>query len=498
MNRPDQIKIPAFICGQEEFLEATVMLADQSIIEPRLIINGSSNAPIAHAQISRFPSCERFSGLDLIAGRGLTGKNIDSAVCLDADTLSRYAWCERHTLKMADRLGGMSAVPYAMRIRHYHRLLAFWLKKIEFHQPRLVVFSGIPHLMYDYVLYAVCQEHGIKTRIFEKTSVPGLIYSVGKISETLSARAPFDNQALSPKSQPRLDVLKAMRVPAGAGQLVHMKYLQKTRGNVLRRKAKAIRQLFRLAFVGLDGGYESVSGYLPEQRNHASRWRVLAESLSRSIKRRRIIQHFQRLTTIPDYSSPYILLALQCEPEKSTAPLSGEYCHQILFVRALAAALPAGWRLYVKEHISQFIGLNAIDKTKHNWFYDDIIAVPNVQLLDPKTDTKKLIDHAKAVAVTSGTIGFEAVARGTPVLEAGVNWFSGCPGVHRVNSASEIAHAIKLVSIESIDPGAVDAFLAHIERLGTAGYVDRHYREPSGVPRSVCAENIANEIKRFL
>ena len=77
---------------------------------------------------------------------------------------------------MMDRLNALGSFDYAGRERLYYRQLAFWKAVIEILQPDLVVFSTIPHMVFDYLLYRLCLWSGIRTVMFELTPMRGYVF----------------------------------------------------------------------------------------------------------------------------------------------------------------------------------------------------------------------------------------------------------------------------------------------------------------------------------
>lgn len=181
-------------------------------------------------------------------------------------------------------------------------------------------------------------------------------------------------------------------------------------------------------------------------------------------------------------SDPFIYCSLQYQPEASTSPLAGRYVAQWLMVAQLARHLPDGWRLYVKEHPSQFSGEYARygESFRSNEFYKKLLSYPGVYLVPLSLDSFTLIDHALAVAAPGGTVCFEAVARGKPVINFGAGFFKGCPGMWQVTCENEVIQAISEISAgQTPNPDEVHAFAAEIDRrtypgaLGGPGQLNR-------------------------
>ncbi|WP_340117718.1 hypothetical protein [Pelagibius sp. 7325] len=123
-----------------------------------------------------------------------------------------------------------------------------------------------------------------------------------------------------------------------------------------------------------------------------------------------------RLFDIPDAGAfaeqnagRYALYPLNTEPEVALLAFGRPYRNQIESVRNIAASLPVGWKLVVKEHPNSYGYRSAA-------YYGKLRAIPNVVLAGPTLDTDKLMLGAGLVAVVFGTIGLEALIKGKPVV----------------------------------------------------------------------------------
>lgn len=118
----------------------------------------------------------------------------------------------------------------------------------------------------------------------------------------------------------------------------------------------------------------------------------------------------------------FCFFPLQSEPEVSLQVLGRPYHkNQIELLRNLAASLPAGMKLVVKEHPRSF-GLRP-----YNW-YRDLFNIPNLYLADVHVDSIPVVSACEFVAVISGTIGFEAIMMQKPVLLLGHPKYEDVPG----------------------------------------------------------------------
>ena len=128
-----------------------------------------------------------------------------------------------------------------------------------------------------------------------------------------------------------------------------------------------------------------------------------------------------------DASERYILFPLHFQPEASTLVLAPYYLDQITLIEDIAKSLPVGYRLYVKEHGSSM-------GRRPKSYYDRIRAIYGVRLLAPEENTWDLIKGAAALAVITGTMGWEALLFERPVISFGKVFYNSCPLVYRAGS----------------------------------------------------------------
>src|SRR5262249_50735166 len=120
----------------------------------------------------------------------------------------------------------------------------------------------------------------------------------------------------------------------------------------------------------------------------------------------------------------YVLYPLHFQPEATTLVMAPYFLNQLALIEDLSKSLPAGFRLYVKEHVV----------SRGRWplsFYEAIRRGPGARLLGPGEDTTALIRYAAAVAVITGTMGWEGILHDKPVITFGHVFYNRYPLVHR-------------------------------------------------------------------
>lgn len=96
-------------------------------------------------------------------------------------------------LKILDRVDGDGSFSFSERDNLLKRQLSYWSFVLEKFKVDLVFFSNTPHLPYDYPLYLCAKRKGIKTLMFNVSSIPRWTY----LTDEIGGEAVFGNFAIS-------------------------------------------------------------------------------------------------------------------------------------------------------------------------------------------------------------------------------------------------------------------------------------------------------------
>ena len=215
-------------------------------------------------------------------------------------------------------------------------------------------------------------------------------------------------------------------------------------------------------------------------------------------KKKKLFDHYRRLSRNADLAKPYVFVALQCEPERQTCPSGGVFGNQYLMIDLLSKCVPENWLIYVKEHPSQFKSYQIAERSRTTAFYDQISELHNVRLVSLETNSFELIDRAIASASVSGTVGWESVVRSKPMMLFGYSWYTGCEGVFVTHTQAQLISAIDSIQNNyRVDPMKVRLFASILEKEGIQGYIDRIYEKMDIIPLDTNVENLAVCIHRF-
>jgi hypothetical protein len=149
---------------------------------------------------------------------------------------------------------------------------------------------------------------------------------------------------------------------------------------------------------------------------------------------------------------PYVYFPLHDTEDYKIKRVIPQFADQVPVVERLAAALPAGYDLVLKEHPTS-VGQNRLALLRR------LSRPANVRLVPPQTSSHALIRHADAVAVISSTVGLEALLYEKPVLTLGRPFYSGFGVSVDIESLQQLPGAVPEVLSFRPDPGRIDGLL---------------------------------------
>jgi capsule polysaccharide export protein KpsC/LpsZ len=175
--------------------------------------------------------------------------------------------------------------------------------------------------------------------------------------------------------------------------------------------------------------------------NHSSDESVI-QSVSKKLVQARNLSAYKK-NILPDYpAGKYVLYLFHFQPEYTVDALANDYSNQAEFVVRVAKKLPADIPLVVKENPLSVGKLNRPPE-----YYESILKQPNIQMLDHRLDSHKLVKNAHAIITLTGTVGLEAMFFGNPVIVFGNIFYSSFRWAHKANSFEEgIKKLVKMLN----------------------------------------------------
>jgi hypothetical protein len=438
---------------------------------------------------NKFPKVVFHPNIDAI--RGIPAeecKNI-SFPLLDQPILEEFAFCESISLSMMNRMDRNNTLSFIERERLFKDYLRYWAGMLEYFSPDIVVFSVSPHLIYDYVLYCLCKQKKIQTVLFEQTSLDGWIYpeaqfEVGstilknRYQELLHAwkQGKLKKISLSEEAE---SYLKRVSGDYSTAIPFYMKD-QYAQNNLIRYFGKSLFSNPKEVTKTIKKGWYlfSRSHYIKQrgksiQNSNMKGFEYLFCKIDGMRKKNALKRYYNTLEKSAEFDHAYIYFPLHYQPENTSNPLGEVFDDQFLIIDMLSKYAPDGWKIYIKEHPSQWHPKLHGECYRSPDFYDRLVEMPNVQLVPISTPNFELIDHARAVVTITGTAGWEAVVRGKPALIFGHAWYKFCEGVFYVPSVEKCKEALmKIKKGYTVDHELVRLFLSGIQEIGTNAYVE--------------------------
>ncbi len=318
-------------------------------------------------------------------------------------------------------------IPYHERRRQYFAHLRYWNHVLETERIDLFLMNHMPHQCYDYVLYYLCKRKNIPVLYMNRFFAMDGMY----ISENWEHPAPDLQAAFRRIREEYADPQRP--IPLSKNYEYYFSFYRKktpekpwymeeniyTRPNFVRKWWRKGLKVLRREPLRFTASMLSPAFW------------------SRKLGQHRAIAFYKQHTQQPDLSQPYVYVPLHLQPEATTIPLAGAFVDQERVVQLLAAHLPPGIRLYVKEHPAQG------EEWRSEDFYKTLLSIPSVTLIPKEADTYALLDHCIAVASCAGTVLFEASIRQKPSFMFGHDIWQYGPGVHCIRTSQDCRAAVE-------------------------------------------------------
>ncbi len=420
---------------------------------------------------------------------------------LDSDVLKEFSEVEQTAIEMMDRMDLGGTFTFSERQRTYLWHLSYWLMIISEEHPEVVVFNAPPHSPGEYVLHEVCRRRNVNVRVFLPTQLCSL-HMVGdsydcippELTDRYARRLAENDLRLGHDMQEALDVLRST---AGTDPWyvtnAREREMKKARLRSKIEKALAEGQIGTIPLnLDPDKQVDVLSRSKNAPINEANSIKIRrvykrpdqdlgAETLSKEeyqtylkwayVEKIKLDSTYRRLETEVDLTTPYVFLALHYQPERTTCPDGERFNNQFLAAALLANAMPEGWRLYVKEHPSQFTYHNNGEQSRRPEFYSDLLSLPNTQLVSTDMPSHDLVKNARAVATVTGFVGWEALMKEIPVIVFGAAWYRACRGVYEVHKQADAKRALDMIATgEKHKLDEIVAFAGALEDAGTVCY----------------------------
>jgi len=387
-------------------------------------------------------------------------KLLDVKFPLDKEIIHAFLKHEKVVLKMMDRQDPCQSITYHERKRLYYNQLIYWLFTLKKLSINVLITHESPHFLSVYICYAVCKYLKIQTVMFEDTKISGLIFPRMSIEDVPMTKViPEDvNQTLNSKKKSEL-IKNYIRNVSGEyrdAEPLLMK-IEREKDKLERNKFKRFKRLIYInkwtSYLknnifslrkACRNSYYKKSGNLIEESSMTNYEMKMVRYKGKK-KMEQLKKIYKNMCQKVSLDKKYLYFPLHYQPERTSSPEGDIYVDQWLVINMISCLLPKGWKLYIKEHPSQFMFHLKGFMGRTIDFYKDINKFKNVKMVDINSNPFKLIDNAEAVVTLTGTSGLEAILRGIPALVFGYACYRTCPGVFYTTTTSECADALKKI-----------------------------------------------------
>ena len=414
---------------------------------------------------------------------------------LDEEKIRLHFKTEKTVLKMMDRMDPTQKnFTYTERSTLYYKLLTYWTYIFDTHQVDCVLFNETPHFPFDYVLYAMAKERGVKILRFSPTHMHSRVLLAGEVEKT-----PAYLEAIDINQKPTQEIAEYMNRLAGDYSKAVPFYMKNItdKSFSLQKLTTFLRQGWRYLYAAPNSPLKGKESFVNEMRLpglYLGYYRLVG-----NLYKKRLQKKYSTLSVDVDLKQNYIYMPLHYQPEKTTCPEGGVFVDQYLVVAMISKALPKGWKVYVKEHVSQFSTKLYGERGRSAIFYDQLLALGNVELVSLSYQSFDLIDNAKAVATVTGTSALEAINRGHVALIFGNVWFQSCEGIIFVSTKKDILEALKKIE-HGYEPSKekIEAFFALIDNHSVKAYTaPGPNKELSGLESKENIENLTKLLQTY-
>ena len=333
----------------------------------------------------------------------------------------------------------MAYKDYLSRVNFYYDCLRFWNGILDTYGINLYITESVAHELHGMMVYYLCKVKKIPTIILSDAALPGYSLLSGSIESVKPYKTHINDTELSEITRSFLekymehtaDITPEYAKPNSKAMVQHIKNKKCHELSIFRRMSYGLLVLFQSVFQTKSSRLirflikQQGKDYLGTYREALSYYK----------------QHAGRMIK----GECFFYVPLHMQPEQSTLPMAGIYENQLLYIKMLSYFIPDGYYIYVKEHPGEINANWAYPHFRDVRYYEALTKIKKVRLISVEEDSYKLLENCVAVAIATGTVGFEAIFRDKQVLMFGSRVFQNAPGVIRIHTLDDCKTAVDQV-----------------------------------------------------
>ena len=390
-------------------------------------------------------------------------------------------------MEMLDRFTICQAqASYEQKYRLFKHMLYKWDSYIANNNIDVIILASRSHRIFDYILEILGEYRDIPVLLFEHSETDKSVYALD-IRRGLSF--PYDVKQLEQEklNKPSPNLLEKLQKYGGVYDDAKPVAISNEGFFSEARKAREASLRFKLAKLMPSEWvlFKNITRAILARKsqtivktrfrfNQENRTDYLPKSITafsfylheyyrhKQVKKAR--KFYNEKSEVADLTAKFILFPAAYQPERSTCPDSRRYHDLILALSVVSNAAPSDCVIYFKEHPRTLALPTDDDAQRTLLFYKEIInRFPNVQFIDNTYSPFELIDHAFGIALSSGTIALESIARGKSCCLFGDKWFANAPGINQIYSSEEYKSSLRSVDVEQ---NMIHDYFSELEEYG--------------------------------
>lgn len=315
-----------------------------------------------------------------------------------------------------------------------------------------VVFNNPPHQGMDLVIYYLAGKLNLDINILYQTILPNRFFHFKSVEDFGCYKKfvtfnPSEAYSFERKFEKELFYMEAK---------ASAKYLSKiaSKASLLFRKSKKIARKLT--------SKEDLDKLIAHRKK---KWNGAKAFENESKFYRNNGESFESIEV--NLENKFVYFPLHYQPELTTSYLGGLYTDQLLAIENLARILPDDWSIYVKENPKQ--GHYMRGKA----FYERLAKIEAAVLVSKSVSTYDLLKKSQVVATISGTVGWEALTGGKPIVTFGMAWYRDFNGVYKFSNKLDLQDIAK----QHVDHATLQKQVDDFSKSCNQGVVSSAYRK---------------------